>query len=135
MTAELHVLAAPAPLCRDCRWCRPSESLAFPIVSWFPASRRIAWRSAMCRHPTSVEPPRPPDVVLGTAPRPRRMSCSEARGRRWGRGDDGRCGPEARYFLARRWPVWLVTAAWVGLGHAVAIAYLGGLYLLMVRHR
>ena len=115
--------AAKPPVCRDCRWCRPSWwVMAVPIFSLIPAGRRAAWEGAHCRHSSSRDQPRRRSYVLRGTPKSRQLDCDSAR------MDNDRCGPEARYWQARRISARASMIGLAILGHALAIVYFSYLW-------
>src|SRR5262249_6490432 len=78
------------------------------------------WAAANCRHPTSVHR-MPKDYVTGREQKPLRMSCNTAR---LGGVDEKRCGTQARFWEARRYPSWLWTAGSMMVGALTVVAYI-----------
>jgi hypothetical protein len=119
LSEEVRSAVVPPPLCKTCRWCRPAWELSVLPVFWpFPAFWHAFWEQARCRHPTSLYRLRA-DYVTGRREKPRRMSCNDARGR-----DRERCGPQARFWEARRYPAWVWRIGVVGAGLTLTIAYI-----------
>ena len=119
LSEEVRSAVVPPPLCKTCRWCRPVwGSLLLPVFWLFPIFWHGFWEQAKCRHPTSVYRP-PTDYVTGRQEKPRRMYCNVARGH-----DRQRCGPQARFWEARRYPAWVWTIGSIGAGLVITIAYI-----------
>jgi hypothetical protein len=125
LSKETRTAVLPPPLCRDCRWCRPSwvMRLNFPMW-WMPMLWRDFWRFATCRHPTSIYQYPTKDFITGAQGRPKRMDCN------WARSSDrdNKCGPQARYWEARTYPAWLWPAGSTAAGFVLFVAYIALLY-------
>ncbi len=128
LAEELRTAVVPPALCRDCRFCRPKWGVAVVPLFWpFPYIWRLMWESTECRHPTSLRPALPPDMVTGRRHRPWRMSCDTARAAHY---LDTSCGPEARHWQARDYPRWLWTAGPIALGTVLTAVYFAALWFV-----
>ena len=119
LSDEARSAVVPPPLCKTCRWCRRAWwNLLLPMFWLFPMFWHGFWEQARCRHPTSLYR-LPADYVTGRREKPRRMACNSARGH-----DRDRCGPQAHFWEARRYPPWVWMIASVGAGLIIIIAYI-----------
>ena len=119
LSDEIRSAVAPPPLCKACRWCRPAwGNLLLPMFWPFPMFWHAFWEQARCHHPNSLYRP-PADYVTGRREKPRRMLCNSARGY-----ERERCGPQARFWEARRYPPWVWMIGSVGAGLIITIAYI-----------
>ena len=119
LSDEARSAVVPPPLCKTCRWCRRAWwNLLLPMFWLFPMFWHGFWEQARCRHPTSLYR-LPADYVTGRREKPRRMACNSARGH-----DRDRCGPQAHFWEARRYPPWVWMIGSVGAGLIITIAYI-----------
>jgi hypothetical protein len=121
--------ALSAPLCCECRYCRPAWGyLAVPVLWVLPPVWRGFWELARCRHPSSIdEPYRPINLVTGRREKATRLSCSIAR-----LSDrDGGCGPTAQHFTARTYPAWVWPVGVISASVLLTAAYIIALKLIV----